>query len=536
MNSTATRAIVAAFGIIISLWLAYSVFSHGGNTLGNTSRKLVVIGFLLGLFVPKISLGFFFVTAGYSGLLKRLLVVEGRFGGFDIVAVLAIGPAVLLGLSLNFLFRIIVGSYVPKKRDFLLFGAAMLFNVLTIVSGVLTTGSPLAAMKMAVDQSAGAVFLFVVPLLFPTREAFLRACQMILIVFLPSAAYGIFQRYGGLQDFEVLYLESGFSINVEALGLQLDGLKPRPFSTMSSGCYGMVMMICTVIALFGVIKPKGGGASLRSLPYSILPSVILAIFYFIAFFHGFNRSTWACFVMVIGLTVFFRSKLTLIFGYASILIPLGILMGTSEIIVEQRLLERVGLEIASAFQLEEGTSLEQSLRVGTYAARLEGFAAVFGNTEAWTLFGMNTEDREKFEGTIGASHDLLTGSLLRLGAIPVFMFILLLVYAVYRTHRYLLEILLKHELDTCNLILGTAIAVIITSVASGNLFSIFPTSHLIFFLLGGLVVFSAEGRRLSLMERVRPCTVGLRQRNQEETQAAAKPVLLRPSAAPRKLS
>jgi hypothetical protein len=102
----------------------------------------------------------------------------------------------------------------------------MISVVLKDVSG----GSGLLAGLQDVANSAAYFPLMLIAGMLFSKPEYVKLIKFCLIIYIPVALYAIWQQIYGLNDFEINYLQTGYTITVATL----DDVKPRPFSTLNS--------------------------------------------------------------------------------------------------------------------------------------------------------------------------------------------------------------------------------------------------------------------------------------------------------------
>ena len=167
---------------------------------------------------------------GYIDLIKRLLIVEGRFSFFDISAILALPPLLMAGLAANCFVRYCFSSPSENKRWATV---ALVFGIIAsaIAFGVRlrTGGGPISLLQSAANEVSYSFLPFCVLVAFPKGDEFLKLLKGVMILYIPFALHALYQSWVGFANFEINYLLSGYT---RVTGGGID--KTRPFSTVSS--------------------------------------------------------------------------------------------------------------------------------------------------------------------------------------------------------------------------------------------------------------------------------------------------------------
>lgn len=129
----------------------------------------------------------------------------------------------------------------------------------------------------------------------------------------------------------------------------------------------------------------------------------------------------------------------------------------------------------------EGRLSAETININTFSDRLQGFAAVLTNPDAYSWFGHGPH-RGKDPTDPLYNHDLLSSTLVQWGAVPLAVLLVATVGFLAWTHSQILGIQ-----DTGRRRIGAAsLALVISlfaiSITSGNVLSIFPVNT--FFWLG----------------------------------------------------
>lgn len=490
---TSTRlpgAFTIAVGSLFGLFAIVSIMLGEGNTLANVFLYLIVGTCGLAVIAPRAAFFVFLITCGYVDLFKRLMVVTGRVSMDDLYYVLGLAPALFSCLIISVLVRGVIGG-LPMTR----------FHVWLFVTGCGVVFLNAVLSFLDVDHSIGKVLqgtangglygmlIFVVPMLFRDEEEVLRLFKFVLWTYAPVGLYGIVQKIWGFQDFELAYLMTGLSIEIK----QLFTDRVRAFSTLNSPTsLGAICAAMVVMPLY-LWSVKTTSGSRRILPLG------LALVFSITFLGGLSASTSRTgFVMVAVMTagIFaFRSRPgTITFysiggaAFATLLVGARFFQDRLEWMTF-KLTEKLGGSLAS-----------ETINVNTFSDRLQGFASVLTNPAAYTWFGhgagRGTDPRDPLY-----NHDLLSSTLVRWGAVPLFVLIAVTVAFLIWTHGQLLGIRDARRRNIGAAMLSLAMSFFAISITSGNVLSIFPVNTFFWLAVTATIVIVAADARANAPAR-----------------------------------
>ena len=318
---------------------------------------------------PRSGLYLLIVTTGYLDLVKRLGVLSDSLSGLDITVTLAVAPILMLSICLGVVIRnILERRKLESWQWVVLFILVASIGVVALQSFRGGAGFLGGAQNLA--NSGGYLpLVLITSMILPKREDALKVLCFALWVFLPVALYGIWQQICGISDFEVRFLESGYTITVT----DLEDAKPRPFSTLNSS---HSLSVCTAIfAGVALLVPfRGGKRFFWQYPVGLV--------YILGCLATIGRS--GIFIMpitLIGWLCFRRSWTTSLY-YGTILGALTLLMLNAESIYE-----RLGT-LENLLPLDDNSAVStETFRLGTFSERLMSFHNGLTNPRFHTLFG-----------------------------------------------------------------------------------------------------------------------------------------------------
>ena len=418
-----TAAIAAAVGLLTVFVATGFVFSSD-NPVSKSAMLIGGIFLLIGAIEPRRMLVLLVPITFYLDGVKRLLIVTGRTGLSDVTTVLAVAPLATVGVIIGCVIRKIFVKKPPEPVERLaIFGALGAF-VAFGGTEIFTAGDLLYGLKTAANTTVYFLLPWAVLQCFRTREEIERFLRFSLIVGLPVALYGIWQYCMGLSSFEVAYLKSGLSTVGE---INLDDIRPRPFSTLASPHpYVCVMSFMLVLSAHFAFTWKGQRRNWKG----VWIFVIYAVGLVLSMARG---ATLTGFGMLIYAKLF-RTKSGVGIAYGMSAAIIGGLIFFAKPLLES-------LDMLQTYLPGGADWKEQAFRLGTISDRLMGFENVLGNPSNWPLFA-NPFKFNSFRGFSAGdaqySHDLFSQMILRIGAIPVFLGMCLGMFIVWRAHRAIL--------------------------------------------------------------------------------------------------
>lgn len=461
-------------GIGLAMYILLSVLLGGGNVIGQVSFFVAPASALLGLVNPRLAMYYLVVLAGYSDLLKRLMILDGRFDMMDILWVRGLCPMTLAGIFLGVLGRCFHDGRLTKRRYL---ATLVICSAGFVVSGVssLRAGGLTAAVTQLADGASYMFLLFVVPCLFRTPGEIIRFMRYTLIVFIPVAVYGLKQQFLGLSDFEIEYLKSGFTV----LSKHLEDSRPRPFSTLTdSSPFGTSAAVCACLALTVRAHYRAAGAAIWRVKGVALWGLYVAAC--VASMTRFANVNWL--LPLLLLPLFARARTTMLL-YA----------GTGAAFLaacwQARLLKGWVTDATMwAMELAGGSALgEQLARFWTLGARLDGMHDLAHNPKMWTAFGYGPKLAEQMKtGGDVASHDLISGMLLEIGWVPMAGVLVVAALCLRSVHGSVLRLRGTPVFTMCVWMLATVFGLLFHNVFAGNVTATFPVNFFFWFIAGGI--------------------------------------------------
>ncbi len=426
MNRNIGTIIVGFIGLLMGFVVIVKVTSGQGNSLASAAKFVAIGSFVFGLLKPKAALIWIIVLCGYSDLLKRLMVFDTSFNYLDISFVLGMAPACLAGMTLGCLGQGGIRAGL-RKSDVVVFLLCSLYLMWVVVKARSVGAGLLGTGKVAFLEGSFVYAAFVGKVLFREREEMVRYFRICVYLFLPVAAYGIYQGFVGLSRWEVAYLESGFSIELR----QLYDHRARAFSTLSAA--STLTVICALFSLFVITQSFGASRSPAKVLHPL--NFLLLCTFICAGILTYTRSGWLAFFVGFTALFFFQHRFTTIMYYVGGLIAFLILFFGAD----------YALQHLDEWQRAlTGGHWTQAFRITTWSDRLIGWRNLTHESGLWTPFGFSADEilrsNEGVDGLMRRNsrffyHDAFTGFVLHRGYIPLVVLIIAAIAVISKIHR-----------------------------------------------------------------------------------------------------
>jgi len=477
-------AFTIAVGGLFSLFAIVSIMLGEGNTLANVFLYLIIGTCGLAVIAPRTAFFVFLVTCGYVDLFKRLMVVSGRVSMDDLYYVLGLAPALLSCIILSVLVRGIIGGIPMTKHHAWLFVSGCGVVVINAFLSYLDTDHSIG--KVLQGTANGGLYgmlIFVVPMLFKDEDDVLYLFKFLLWTYAPVGFYGIIQKIWGFQDFELAYLMTGLSIEIK----QLFTDRVRAFSTLNSPTSLGAISAAFVTLPFYLWTVKTAKGTRRVIPLG-LAVVFSAIFLGSLAASTSRTGLIMVAVMAAGIVAFRTRSGTAIFYAIAGGVFATLLLGARFF---QDRLEWMTFKLTEKFG---GSVSAETINVNTFSDRLQGFATVLTNPDAYTWFGYGagrgTDPRDPLY-----NHDLLSSTLVRYGAVPLFVLVIVTIGFLLWTHGQLLSLRDRRRRNICAAMLALAMSFFAISITSGNVLSIFPVNTFFWLAVTAtIVIVGADAR------------------------------------------
>lgn len=475
----------------VGLFALLSILLTEGNSIGELCRYLLVGGFLLSVVAPRVGFYVWLTLCGYNDLLKRLMIMGGRVNYEDLPFVLGITPAMFGGVVVALAFGGLIGTRRLMIRDLMTIIAGCILMVATGALAYLQEGSGLNGVLQAMaNNGLYALLLFVLPMLFQTADDLQRLWRFLVIAFLPVAIYGVVQQIQGFADFEIEYLKRGLSIEIKQLGTG----EIRAFSTLNSpSALSVVCATLSVASLFLGFAHREKG-QLPALHPAL--AVACAVIHFAGLIAATSRTPILIVpVALLGGWCFYSQARTRLFYAVSVGSFLALVVASPWLVQRMDYLN----EFIGSLAPRE-TFVGRMLIVGTYWDRLEGFATVLMNPDAYTFLGWGID--ETGEGRFHF-HDPLSEILVRFGALALFTLLVVGTFFLGLSHHQAWRLKGDQEKQFAARMISLAFAIIAVSLISGSILSVFPNNVFFWLSLACVAVLARQQAWVEKLEKGR---------------------------------
>jgi len=482
LNENALFAgLVVALGLIAVFLVSTYVF-NSVNPIASISGVVGSLLLICGVVNPNRMLFAMVPITLYLDSVKRMLVFSGETSLDNVTSVLSIAPLTVAGILIGCVFRRIFRRKRGTTAERIAIVAALAAYVAFGGLETFSEGNLLFALRTIANTTVYFLLGWAVLHCFKTKEDVERYLRFSLLVGVPVALYGVWQYLMGLNDFEIAYLRSGLSITAS----NLDDVRPRPFSTLSSAhAYSIVMTFMLAVSVHFAMKTKVGEARWK---WGAVVSI-----YAMGLLFSLSRSATVAGLLMLGFSVLFRSAKGVSLAYLISGILLAIFVIFAESIQDNMDKLQSLLPMNSDWQ-------QQAFRLGTFTDRLQSYRNVLGNPSSWPLLAnpLSYRANEALFGEAGFTHDLFSQMILRIGAIPVFALIALGLFLLGHAHRAIFKLPAgKVGLRSLAARLMAIIVVYLLSQSGGSGMTVFPLNFWTTMFIGMLAV-------LCLQERVPP--------------------------------
>lgn len=485
-SQSGSPVLVIIGGTFVMLYIAASVLLSGGNTMGSMFFYMLIFSGVLGIIAPRKAFFLFLFQCGYLDLAKRLMVMAGDVGVEDLYWVLGIAPITVCGITAGLVIRIFYGQIPAGRSDVL----RLCLAVCIITAGALITykggGGFSSVAKTVTDAYLYSLLVFVVPLLFSTTLEVRRLWNVVFLIFVPVAIYGIYQQLVGFQEFELEYLRTGLSIEIKQLYTE----RVRAFSTLNSPT-SLSLIMSELAAVVALLSGTAFATRFKRHRFKHGFPILLAITLFCLFCAAWLASTVRVGIMVVPISItavilFRGQRSTFLFYLFSILFFASLIAVAPYILMNieawtMRMHEWVG----------DNEFMANLLDANTYKDRLMGFVNVLGNPDAYTLLGKGGAD------TTGEfyNHDPLSNALLKFGVLPLACILLGLSKVLIYLHQSIWRIADHDSRRMATICLAVVAGSVAVSMVGGNLISSFPGNVFLTMPIGMVLAIRGEDER-----------------------------------------
>ena len=226
MNSKIIQLFAVGAALIVMMAIVVNVLTNPyQNSIAGFAKYFAAGAFIIGFVGKKFPFYLMIVLAGYSDLIKRLLVVDERISTLDVSFVLMICPLIMAGLAANAFVRNLFSGRLFQKECIVTLMTGAIFTLLIVIRAM-GEGLGMFVMVREIAVIGSYAFLpFAVLTHFKNQEDYAKLIRFTIIVFIPVFLYAIHQFYFGFSRFEQIYQMTGISLRTN--------LDTRPYSTLS---------------------------------------------------------------------------------------------------------------------------------------------------------------------------------------------------------------------------------------------------------------------------------------------------------------
>ena len=464
-----TVGLILAVGGTLGVLVITDMLSGSGNSLAKLARTMAATGFMASVLNPRLGVYLLVLSTAYLDLLKRMLVFYDRPTIIDLYYVLGVAPLVMAGVAAGILAGAMLGRFQLNLVHWMMLAFAIACNVVVALVAI-QDGGLMSAGKVVANDSFYCLLLFAVPVLFNSLDDFWKLIRFALWVFVPVAAYGIYQSIYGLSMFEIAYLQSGLTIMVK----ELDDVRPRPFSTLSSS--GALAFACATMFVLSLL-PWILSSSRRVITGHRWVYAAMAVLFFAATVTSLARSAHIVWIIALPCLFLFSTRRRTLLFYGSALTGYLTLVMNSAWILKM-------LPHWDSFMPKGMPFLAQLTRLQTFSDRLKSFDQL-KHADTYSLLGLDHEI---------LSHDAITTGIARYGVLPMAMVALIGALLLVQVHRALLRLPSVNERRAASLLLGLSAATFAGGALVGGVFGTFPNNVYWWMMMGGLAMMTVARR------------------------------------------
>ena len=477
MNGNAIVRIFATFALLfVALWVAFDIFTSGGNAVARSYMYLMIAGGVYGLLNPKRAFYVLLFLTAYLDYFKRLMIFDSGLSRMDLYFVLGIAPCTLAGIGISMLYQQFTGRMEQRPGLFQLSvfsiaaaGAVMFLSLTGANKGFRSLGD-------GVNAAAYLLMLFTVPALFRTPGELKRMLKVCVIIYAPAIAYMLIHHFrGSIFDWELDYVKSGLTGEIR----QLMERKFRPFGTMNSAANAS-----TVFGIMLALIVSGIWRYRTAPPWDRQPSPTSRLLFIVpiglAMFATYSRMGWVTCLTSVVAVWFFKRRFLTVAGYALAVVAVVSVVIASPYLLRHKILNKISEDIYYQQKTDEWS---QTTNISTLNDRLEGFNALMTNPKVWTPLGLRFSSyNEKAVLSQVESHDLFTDTLLRYGYVPIIGALIFASFMLVRMHRFVIEQPPGLSRELAAICLAIALSVVAGGLVNGAQLSTYPVNFFIWLM------------------------------------------------------
>lgn len=463
------KFIVLLVGCAFSVLIAVQITSTGGNALATLAQYAAGATFIAALISPRTGVYLVLFMCPVLDFIKRGLIFFDSLNMLDVATVLAAAPLTLAGAMVGMFFnRFIFRRQMPIEGENKLYLILALTVALTAATDLLhNADSQLMLLRSLGETCIYLGLMVLIPVYFRTTEEIATLLRWCVVIFVPVALYGFWQKAFGLSDFEYRYLMSGLTSTADDFTAN-----ERVFSTLNSNhSFSVTMASCAVLCLLQKRLPVTGSWQRFVSNHARWFFVLFCL----ATFISFRRTGWLIVVFACLGAYCFRSRFRtgLFYGFC--------VVGTALIIINTEFIFR-NLPVWEGQLQTAIPGYDQAFYLQTFNDRLWSFENLRDNPAIWSAFGLTAEEK----GSI-YTHDAISQTLVSYGVVGMFAFIAVLVGVLVISHRLIWNVRDKAD----RLYLSLLVAFIFSHLFIGGIMqthiTIYPINFIFWMCVGVLL-------------------------------------------------
>lgn len=463
------KFVILGLGCLFSIMIGVQVTDAESNGLATLSRYIGAATFIAAMISPRLGIYLVLSMCPVLDLFKRCLILFTTVNMLDVASVLAIAPVTMAGaVGGTFFNRLVFRRKAAVPGEGKLFLILLAITSLVIISGVLhNADSKFTLLRNLAEACIYVCQILLIPIYFPRTEDIATLLRWCLVIFVPVALYGVWQKVFGISDFETRYLLSGLTVtsgDYFASG--------RVFSTLNSNhSFSVTMACCAIISLLQRQLP----ATAKWEVWTKNRSRWLFAVFCLATAISLRRTGWLLIVFSLAGAVCFRTRLrTIVFYSICFLGGLAIIFNAEYVYTQ--------LPTWEARLQSNIPGYDQALQLQTFNDRLSSFQTLRDNHDIWSLFGLPAEQRDSI-----FVHDAITQTIVSYGVIGMLAFLGVLVLVLSISHRLVWRAKDSADLYYAALLLSFVFSNLFVGALMQSHIDIFPVNFIFWMCTGALL-------------------------------------------------
>jgi len=367
----------------------------------------------------------------------------------------------------------------------------------TILRGSLLTikSQGLSSIGYVAQSVAFVVLVFCVPIMFPRTKEIIKLLKTVVVLFIPVAAYAIYQFYAGLSDFELDYLHSGFTGEARHLerGSGVNVYRLNSSTLNSTAAVSAILCLFAFILMPGISTHFNRAKPIINGIFGAKGLFVILLFSYAAF-TTYTRSGWFGGIVSVLAWLMFSNKITTLALYlVGILGVMCLFLFPNQIEKEFK----AGLFGSASSEAENFV-----LTTSTWQARLLGFQNLQDEPQLWTPWGLEAAGRGVSDQEFATmTHDIITSTILKYGYVVTTVVSLILFIIATSIHRMYFNMRKGVERNMSLLLLAGIIGILAGGLTNQSALSVYPINFYLWFFVGSLISVVFEERSLRELEK-----------------------------------